>query len=46
MDFSLQIKPKKTSHLCEVFSLFAPPLGESYNFDAMIAYSIILKSKG
>jgi hypothetical protein len=38
-------KTKKTSHLCEVFSLVAPPIGESYNFDAMISYSIILKSK-
>jgi hypothetical protein len=26
--------------------LAAPPLGESYNFDAMIAYSILLKSRG
>jgi hypothetical protein len=23
---------------------FAPPIGESYNFNAMISYSIILKS--
>ena len=38
-------KTKKTSHLCEVFSLVAPPIGESYNFDAMISYSILLKSK-
>jgi hypothetical protein len=44
MDFSLQIKPKKTSHLCEVFSLFAPPLGESYNFDAMVIYLTIRKT--
>jgi len=25
--------------------LFAPPIGESYNFSAMIYYSIILKSR-
>ena len=24
---------------------FAPPIGKSYNFDAMIAYSILLKSR-
>ena len=24
---------------------FAPPIGESYNFDVMIAYSILLKSR-
>ncbi len=32
-------------HVCEVFSLVAPPIGESCGFDAMISYSIILKSK-
>ena len=29
----------------DLFLQFAPPLGKSYNFNAMIAYSIILKSK-
>ena len=27
----------------DLFLQFAPPIGESYNFDAMIAYSILLK---
>jgi hypothetical protein len=29
----------------DLFFQFAPPIGESYNFNAMIDYSIILKSK-
>jgi hypothetical protein len=37
----MQMKTKKVQHFCWTF---APPLGESYNFDAMIAYSIIRKS--
>jgi hypothetical protein len=37
-------KTKKTSHLCEVFSLVAPPIGESCSFESMVKYSIILKS--
>jgi hypothetical protein len=37
-------KRKKTLHCCKVF-YNAPHIGESYNFDAMIDYSIILKSK-
>ena len=28
----------------DLFLQFAPPIGESYNFNAMIAYSIIRKS--
>ena len=36
-------KTKKPSHYCEGFLLLAPPIGESYNFNAMIAYSIIRK---
>ena len=44
MDFSLQIKPKKPDTFVSG-SIVAPPIGESYNFDAMISYSIILKSK-
>ena len=30
----------------DLFLQFAPPIGESYKFDAMIAYSILLKSRG
>jgi hypothetical protein len=37
-------KNKKTRHFRIGFS-FAPPIGKSYNFDAMIAYSILLKSR-
>ena len=29
----------------DLFLQFAPPIGESYNFNAMIAYSILLKSR-
>jgi hypothetical protein len=29
----------------DLFLQFAPPIGESYKFDAMIAYSILLKSR-
>ncbi len=44
MDFSLQINTKKPSHFCEGFLLLAPPIGESYNFDAMIIYLTIRKT--
>jgi hypothetical protein len=40
-----QILEMKKATLSNGFSNVAPPLGESYNFDAMIAYSILLKSK-
>jgi hypothetical protein len=29
----------------DLFLQLAPPIGESYNFNAMIAYSILLKSR-
>jgi len=29
----------------DLFFQLAPPIGESYNFNAMIAYSILLKSR-
>jgi hypothetical protein len=48
MDFSLQmfdLEKQKTRHL-RIGFCFAPSIGESYNFDAMIAYSILLKSRG
>ena len=40
----LTYKNKKDLTKCKVF-LNAPPIGESCNFDAMIAYSILLKSR-
>ena len=40
-----QIFEMKKATLSNGFSNVAPPLGESYNFDAMVAYSIILKSR-
>jgi hypothetical protein len=36
---------KEKAIISDGFLLFAPPLGESYNFNAMIAYSILLKSR-
>ena len=36
-------KNKKDLTKCKVF-LNAPPIGESYNFDELITYSILLKS--
>jgi hypothetical protein len=36
-------KNNKTRHF-RIGFCFAPPIGESYNFSAMIAYSIIRKS--
>jgi hypothetical protein len=42
MDMQIE-KGLKT--LCfETLIIIAPPIGESYNFNAMIAYSILLKS--
>ena len=43
--FAQTVNTKKPLHFCKGFSLAAPPLGESYKFDAMIAYSILLKSR-
>ena len=34
----------KKAIISNSLSAFAPPIGESYKFDAMIAYSILLKS--
>ena len=38
-------KPKKASYCCEVLLLLAPPIGESYNFNAMVIYLTIRKTK-
>jgi hypothetical protein len=38
------LKSKKAI-ISDSLSASAPPIGESYNFDAMIAYSILLKSR-
>ena len=40
----LKDRHKKTRHF-RIGFCFAPPIGKSYNFDAMIAYSILLKSR-
>lgn len=39
-----RLKPKKAIRN-DSLSAFAPPIGESYNFNVMIAYSILLKSR-
>jgi len=39
-----QILEMKKATLSNGFYNVAPPIGESYNFDAMISYSIIRKS--
>jgi hypothetical protein len=36
---------KEKAIITDGLSSFAPPIGESYNFNAMIAYSILLKSR-
>jgi hypothetical protein len=37
-------KNKKTRHF-RIGFCFAPPIGESYNFDAMVVYLTIRKTK-
>ena len=41
----LQNCRNKKEVIFDLFFQLAPPIGKSYNFDAMIAYSILLKSR-
>jgi hypothetical protein len=45
MQIGCKSKTKKPSHFCEGFLLLAPPIGESYNFNAMVIYLTIIKTR-